>query len=205
METHSSMALARIDEVAAARAEHYALLAALLAEPPSDALLHEAKALAAHYGGARSETTRLTAAWQGLASALSSYSPEAWREEYEALFYGISRPEVIPYGSFYLAGFMMEEPLAELRAWWAENGLYRRAEVSEPEDHIAAELEVMRHLAARGDEEAECHFFSRFLWPWAGQFASALGAATGAAAYRAVAELLDAFLTLEAFYWELEV
>lgn len=193
------------DEVGQARVEHYAMLSTLLAEPPNVEVLQEAKRLAAHYGGSGAAETRLVTAWRRFAQVLEIQSPAAWAEEYEHLFYGVSRPEVIPYGSFYLTGFMMEEPLAELRSWWAEKGLQRRAEISEPEDHIAAVLEVMTHLIALQDETAQRDFFVRFVWPWAGRFAAALAEAPNASAYRVLAELLDAFLTLEAFYWEVDV
>lgn len=193
------------DTVVQARVEHYAMFSALLAEPPSAELMEAAKRLAAHYGGSGDETTRLVTAWRQFAQALETQPPAVWAEEYERLFYGVSRPEVIPYGSFYLTGFMMEEPLAELRSWWAEKGLHRRAEISEPEDHIAAVLEVMTHLIVLRDETAQRDFFVRFVWSWAGRFATALAEAPNAGGYRALAELLDAFLTLEAFYWEVEV
>ncbi len=190
------------DEVTLARAEHYGLLAALFAAPPTAPLLTAAQTMARHYGGSGKRPTQLTAAWRNLAQALAKHEPNVWADEYEALFYGIGRPEVIPYGSYYLAGFMMEEPLAELRQWWAERGWRLRKATSEPEDHIAAELEAMEHLIKAGDEAAQRHFFTRFLWPWVNDFAAALRQAPVAAAYRAVAELFEAFLTLEAFYWE---
>jgi TorA maturation chaperone TorD len=195
-------ALALNDEVALARAEHYGLLAALFAAPPTASLLTAAQTMAHHYGGSGERPTQLSAAWRSLAQALAEYELDVWVDEYEALFYGIGRSEVIPYGSYYLAGFMMEEPLAELRQWWAKRGWQLREAISEPEDHIAAELEAMRQLIETGDEAAERHFFTRFLWPWANDFAAALRRAPSAAAYQAVAELLEAFLTLEAFYWE---
>ena len=36
-------------------------------------------------------------------------------DEYDALFGGVGKPEVFVYGSFYLAGFLNEKPLAALR------------------------------------------------------------------------------------------
>ena len=56
-------------------------------------------------------------------------------------------------GSWYLTGFLQEEPLAELRDDLAELGL-GRAGVTETEDHIAALAEVMRHLVLTGPDDA---------------------------------------------------
>jgi TorA maturation chaperone TorD len=63
---------------------------------------------------------------------------EAVEEEYTRLFLTIGRPEVMLFGSFYIAGFLMEEPVVELRDDLAELGLGRRMGIMESEDHIAA-------------------------------------------------------------------
>ncbi len=210
------------DETARARWEHYQALAALLAAPPPAALLGELARVAAHYGQA---PTRLGLAWRELLpwllpqgdTAAGKMGAEnvasgkvdadavaaAWEAEYTALFYGIGRPAVIPYGSYYLTGFMMEEPLADLRAWWAAHGLARCAAQSEPEDHVAALLEAIAYFVAREDEAAQRALFAEFLWPWLPKFVAALTAAAAAERYRAVAEVLSAFAELEALYWEL--
>ena len=72
-------------------------------------------------------------AWHALASAAQVCDPEAVNEEYEKLFIGVGRPEVMLYGSYYLAGFMMEKPLAVLRDDLAQIGLARNESVCEPE------------------------------------------------------------------------
>src|SRR3546814_14509651 len=50
-----------------------------------------------------------------LARIAGHVSPDAAAEEYQALFIGVARGELVPYGSYYLTGFLNEKPLAKLR------------------------------------------------------------------------------------------
>ena len=184
----------------AARANLYGLLARLLYAAPDAALLQEiagADEIAA-------PESALAASWHGLQAASEVMDVDAAEEEYERLFIGLGQGEVMPYLSWFLTGFLMEEPLAKLRDDLAELGLARAVEVSEPEDHIAAVCEVMRWLAV-GDAETvpvdlarQRAFFTRHLQPWYARFANALETAPSANYYRAVARLLKDFLDIEA-------
>ena len=184
----------------AARANLYGLLARLLYAAPDAALLQEiagADEIAA-------PESALAASWHGLQAASEVMDVDAAEEEYERLFIGLGQGEVMPYLSWFLTGFLMEEPLAKLRDDLAELGLARAVEVSEPEDHIAALCEVMRWLAV-GDAETvpvdlarQRAFFTRHLQPWYARFANALETAPSANYYRAVARLLKDFLDIEA-------
>jgi TorA maturation chaperone TorD len=58
----------------------------------------------------------LESPWQSLVAAMRATTPEAAAAEYDALFGGVGKPEVLLYGSYYLAGFLNERPLAQLRA-----------------------------------------------------------------------------------------
>ncbi len=42
-------------------------------------------------------------------------SPQAVEREFFNLFIGVGRGELLPYGSYYLTGFLHERPLARLR------------------------------------------------------------------------------------------
>jgi TorA maturation chaperone TorD len=184
----------------AARANLYGLLARLLYVPPDAALL---QAIASADEIAAPESP-LAASWHGLQAASEVMNVEAAEEEYGRLFIGLGQGEVMPYLSWHLTGFLMEEPLAKLRDDLAELGLARAVEVSEPEDHIAALCEVMRWLATGDAETApgalarQRAFFARHLQPWYARFADALEAAPSANYYRAVARLLKDFLDIEA-------
>lgn len=180
-----------------ARADHYALLAQLFYAPP-DALLLASLATTGK-GLARGEGA-FAAAWAALAASAAAGDADAARDEYERLFIAIGKPEVTLYGSFYQAGFLNEEPLADLRDDLARLGLGRRAGIGESEDHIAALAEVMRHLIVTGPDDAglarQREFFVRHLQPWYGTLCDALQA-TNADFYARVGGLTRAFLDIE--------
>src|SRR5690606_4713924 len=122
-------------------------------------------------------------------------------QEFDALFVSVSNPRVMLNASWYLTGFLQEEPLADLRADLAELGLGRRRGVSETEDHLAAIAEVMRHLVLTGPDEAglarQRRFFARYLAPWFVPLAGALATTPDARFYPVAGSLLRAFLDLE--------
>ena len=55
----------------------------------------------------------------------------------------------MPYGSYYLTGFLNERPLARLRDDLARLGIERVEGEVEPEDHAAILCEIMAGLAGR--------------------------------------------------------
>ncbi|CAI07777.1 TorD/DmsD family molecular chaperone [Aromatoleum aromaticum] len=182
----------------AARAEHYALLARLFLAAPDAPLLAALVAAGDVFGVGDSS---FGVAWAELAEAARRTDARSVRDEYEALFQGIGRPEVMLYGSFYLAGFLMEEPLADLRDDLAGLGLARRGGVTETEDHVAALAEVMRHLVVSGADAAglarQRAFFTRHLQPWYARLADAVAAAPQASFYARVGALARAFFDVE--------
>jgi TorA maturation chaperone TorD len=192
-----------------ARAGFYAVIARLFAAPP-DADFLRALAQADELVAADPDAT-LPRTWNDLCAAARAMPAEAAQEEFDALFQGVGRPAVMPYASYYLAGFMMEKPLADLRSDLTALGLARAGGVSEPEDHIAALAEVMRHLIVHGacteDErkQSQQRFFRRHLQSWYGRFCQALEAAEGANFYRHAARFTGAFLDLENEAFEIEV
>ncbi|CSB61054.1 Putative formate dehydrogenase-specific chaperone [Vibrio cholerae] len=123
-------------------------------------------------------------------------------DEYQELFIGIGRGEVVPFASWHLTGSLMEKPLADIRDDLSRLGLERDEQVREPEDHISALCETMAYLCEEsGDEnaaeETQQAFFNRHIAPWFGKLVSQIRQAPHAQFYLAVAQLLDAFLSLE--------
>ncbi len=121
------------------RAGAYGLLAGLLRSPPDQAVLERISGFASVEPSERE--LELAMSMLGLAS--SSCSPVAIEDEFHALFIGLGRGELVPYGSWYLTGFLMEKPLDRLRDDLRELGFQRGSGVHEPEDHAAALCEVM--------------------------------------------------------------
>jgi TorA maturation chaperone TorD len=181
------------DEIAGARAREYALLAALLARPPDAAMLRR---LARIVG----DETSLGLAHQALAEAAAASDAAAVAREYFELFIGIGRGELLPYGSYYLTGFLHERPLARLRAELADLGIERVEDRSEPEDHAAILCEVMAGLIA-GEfaipVERQQYFFDRHLAPWIRRFFADLEAAEAADFYRLVGMVGRVFIEIE--------
>jgi len=182
-----------------ARAELYGLLAQLWLAPPDEALLTQFRVAvteAPQPGG------HLEAPWADLVAAMRATSVSAAAAEHAALFHGVGKPEVLAYGSFYLTGFLNEQPLAALRADLAALGLGRDAQQLETEDHIAFVLEVMRYLIA-GDDIAVCNleqqrrFFRAHLQPWVARLCDAVIAHPRADTWRAVAAVTRAFVEVE--------
>lgn len=182
-----------------ARAELYGLLARLWIAPPDDALLSDFRVAVTQPpqpGG------HLEAPWHDLVAAMRTSDAAAAAAEYDALFLGVGKPEVFLYGSYYLAGFLHERPLAALRSDLQALGLTRDEARGETEDHIAYVLEVMRWLIA-GDDAATCNleqqrrFFRTHVQPWAAALCDAVAAHPRAQVWRAVAGLTRAFVEIE--------
>lgn len=184
-----------IVEEDALRAQAYALLAQLLARPPQAEDLAKLTAL----GGDASPFGRAIAE---LAQAAGRITPDAVRHEYEDLFIGVGRGELVPYGSYYLTGFLNEKPLARLRVALAALGLERLDAVHEPEDHVAALMEVMAGLIdgrfGDGSLSGQKRFFDAHVASWAHHFFRDLeGAAKASAFYAAVGRVGRIFLEIE--------
>ena len=186
----------------AARAGLYNLLAVLFYGPPDQELL-DTIARAAAPGD-----SMLQQVWNELAAACARTGAEQAREEYEALFVGLGKPELMLYGSYYLSGFLMEKPLAALRTDLAALGLARDASVPESEDHFAALCDVMRYLIMSDDSalaslETQKRFYGTHLQPWADSMCEAIMQHPQAAFYRHVAALAKHFLEVETLAFDM--
>ena len=182
-----------------ARAELYGLLARLWVAPPDAAMLRQFEVAVTQ---APQPGAFLEGPWQTLVAAMRATTPQQARDEYDALFLGVGKPEVFLFGSYYLTGFLNEKPLAELRTDLATLGLARDEKSGETEDHIAALCEVMRYLIA-GDDAAMCNlesqrkFFRAHLQPWVEKLCDALDAQPRGEVYRALAAFTRAFMQVE--------
>jgi TorA maturation chaperone TorD len=171
-----------IDDTAVARAQEYALLAALLAHPPDAAVLERLARI-------EGDGTPLGLAHKALAGAAAEKDAVAVAREYFELFIGVGRGELLPYGSYYLTGFLHERPLARLRADLVDLSVERVEGECEPEDHAAILCEIMAGLIAgefAAPVERQRYFFHRHLAPWMARFFADLGSAKAADFYRPV-------------------
>ena len=171
------------------RADCYRVLARLFAAPPDAALLQRLRDSAT---GAEDELGRQ---WNALCAA-SATDEAAPAEEYGDLFCSVGAPKVFLYGSWYQTGSLMGRPLVRLRSDLARLGYSRKGEITEPEDHIAAVLEVMG-LIVEGGSGAQGEFFRRHLAPWYEAFCQAVEAQPGSVFYAAAAHFSRGFLAVE--------
>jgi TorA maturation chaperone TorD len=183
-----------------ARAEVYGVLAALFYAPPSPELMAQLRVAvteAPAAGGFLEEP------WRQLVGAARELSDPEVADEYDALFGGVGKPDVMLFGSYYLSGFLNEKPLAQLRGDLAALGLSREDGVNETEDHFACVCEVMRYLIAGDDVEVanltqQQKFFSTHLQPWGLSLCDAIEQHPQARFYAALAGFVRAFLSVEA-------
>ena len=182
-----------------ARAEIYGLLAQLFhAAPPAELL----SALRVAVTDAPAQGAFLEEPWRELVGSARAMSDAEVREEYDALFGGVGKPEVYLFGSHYLSGFLNEKPLARLRDALAELGLARAEAMGDTEDHVAYLCEVMRYLIA-GDDVAVANltrqrsFFTEHLQPWSGDLCDAIAGHPKARFYAVLADFTRAFLNVE--------
>jgi TorA maturation chaperone TorD len=171
-----------IDEVDAARAREYALLSALLVRAPDAALLEKLSLL-------QGDATPLGVAHIALAEAAGQATVASVEREFFDLFIGMGRGELMPYGSYYLTGFLNERPLARLREDLGKCGIERVEKNVEPEDQAATLCEIMSGLADGRfgtPPEADQQIFEKHVAPWMGRFFTDLERAEAARFYRAV-------------------
>jgi TorA maturation chaperone TorD len=184
---------ADVDEVDAARAQEYVLIALLLSRAPTDELLRG-------LGRLQVDASPLGLAHAALAEAARATDTERVGREYFDLFIGLGRGELLPYGSYYLTGFLHERPLARLRGDLAAIGIARAEDNPEPEDHAAILCEIMSGLIS-GDFPAPAgsdrHLFDKHVAPWIGRFFADLERAEAAKFYRAVGTLGRTFIDIE--------
>ena len=180
----------------ALRAQMYRFLARLLAAPPDKALL---KTIA----GLQGDETDLGKAMLSLGKLAAKINTAQAEEEYHDLFIGVARGELLPYGSYYLTGFLHEKPLAKLRNDMARLGIAHDSTHKEPEDHIASLMDMMAGLINGdfGDPAplaVQKSFFEAHISKWASHFFADLEGAKTSVLYTALGTIGRSFMEIEA-------
>jgi len=184
-----------VSEEDALRADLYRFLSALLATPPDAALLKNCARLTG-------DETPLGRAISVLSKLAAQATPGSAEREFNALFIGLARGELLPYASYYMTGFLNEKPLALLRADMAAQQITRAANVYEPEDNIASLMEMMAGLidgsfGEPASADSQMTFFNRHIAPWAGHFFTDLEGAKGSVLYAPVGAVGKVFMEIE--------
>lgn len=184
-----------------ARANFYALLSRLFyAAPDADFLAAIASA-----DELEAEDEVLARRWRELCEAAARAGVDALRDEFETTFIGTGKALITPYTSAYSIRYTNETPLAALRGQLAQLGLARRSEAGEPEDHIAALCDVMRHLIAeqQRDLPTQKQFFERWIQPSAEPLCAAIERSSLGPFYKSAGRLAKSFFLLEQSAFEM--
>ena len=189
-----------LDPADRARADVYAVLGRLFAEPPDAAFL---RTLSNAPKMVDKADNRIGPSWNRLVDASAAMDADAAAQEYTDLFVGVGKSEVNLHASHWIAGFMIEKPLVELRADLVALGIGRQEAANVLEDHFSALCETMRLLIG-GDDDREPasiptqrNFFEKRLLPWAPDCCAAIMKHSLANYYQRVAEFASEFLALE--------
>jgi len=189
-------ALGALVQEDALRAQMYRFLARLLAAPPDQALLKTISEL-------DGDETALGTAMLSFGKLAAKTDLAQADSEFHDLFIGVGRGELLPYGSYYLTGFLHEKPLSKLRNDMARLGIGRSADHKEPEDHIASLMDMMAGLITGefGDpaplaEQKE--FFEAHISSWASHFFADLEGAKTSVLYAALGSIGRSFMEIEA-------
>ncbi|PUB11512.1 TorD/DmsD family molecular chaperone [Yoonia sediminilitoris] len=177
------------------RADLYNFLGLILSGPPDQFLLDQC-------AGLSGDDTELGTAIASLSRVAKVSKPRAVQSEFNALFIGLGRGELLPYASYYLTGFLNEKPLAALRTDMMAQGMTRADNVFEPEDNIASLMEMMAGMIvgrfrAPASLDVQKAFFNQHIAPWAGLFFADLEAAKNSVLYASVGSVGRAFMNVE--------
>lgn len=186
------------------RAGAWSLLANVFRQSPDQVVLQHLFNLGVDSGDPGGDEIATTV--QMLSLAVRNVRPEVIDSEFHALFVGLGRGELVPFGSWYQTGFLMEAPLSKLRDSLRVLGFERQEDVHEPEDHIAALAEVMTRLILEGrSHEEQAIFYQEHIEPWSARFFRDLSEAEHAVFYRAVSRFGMAFNKFERRYLGMRV
>ncbi len=203
------MNLSRVDpapEDTLFRANYYYLLSLILSAPPTSDTLQKIGSMGVP--AAQAVNPFLTQLNSLAMAARSGPDLNALDDEYHDLFIGVGRGELVPYGSWYITGMLMDKPLSLLRQDIKALGIQRVPTTREPEDHIAALMDIMGIVIESGDEfpfKAQQTLFTRHLQPWARQFFKDLTQARTAEFYIKVGEFGVEFIDFETEYLAMPV
>ncbi|WP_425044117.1 TorD/DmsD family molecular chaperone [Primorskyibacter sp. S87] len=187
--------LMAISEEDRLRADFYNFLGLVLAGPPDQILLDQMAGL----GG---DDTDLGKAIQSMARVAKVTKPAAAEREFNTLFIGLGRGELLPYASYYLTGFLNEKPLSQLRQDMAARSITRAPNVYEPEDNVASLMEMMAGLivgrfGTPASLEDQKMFWARHIGPFAVHFFTDLESADSSVLYASVGAAGRIFMEIE--------
>lgn len=177
------------------RAQIYRLLASFLSQSPTEISLKTASQLTG-------DTGEFGVAISNFAKIAGRTDHATAETEFHDLFVGVTRGELLPYGSYYQTGFLNEKPLANLRTYMAAQNIERVSDQKEPEDHIASVLEIMAGLIEGNyggplSLSEQKNFFNKHVDSWANHFFKDLEEAKKSVLYAPLGTVGRLFMKIE--------
>lgn len=192
MSTAETLEIAGEDRL---RADLYNYLGLLLSSPPDEMLLSQT-------AGLSGDETPLGQAIDSLSRVAKVTKPKGVAREFNTLFIGLGRGELLPYASYYLTGFLNEKPLAALRSDMARLRMTRADNVYDPEDNIASLMEMMGGMIVgrfgpAASLEQQQAFYNKHIGPWATHFFTDLEGAKASVFFASVGTVGKLFMEIE--------
>lgn len=188
-----------------ARADFYALLAQLYSGKTTDEFLARFRSMEWEQ---LDRTSPLGFEFSELVRAVEQTDAKTINQEFDDAFIGVGKPDVMLFGSYYMAGFLHEKPLVDLRDDLAKLGLTRDDALVETEDHIGFLMEVMRYLILEdnppipiADQQA---FFQKHIAPWYAKMTDAIEQSGNTNFFKTVGRLTHVFLDIETQSFDFE-
>ena len=181
------------------RTDGYVLLAALLNSPPDGELINLIRNI--QWDEDLQETMQQQLV--SLQQACSSCTEEDIAAEFNRLFVGLGRGELVPYASWYKEKMIQSATLAAIRSDLMQLGIIRRSDTYESEDHAGALCEIMALVSQEAKaipHNDQASLFNSHINPWMPSFFRDVQAASDVEFYRAVGALGSCFLKAEDEY-----
>ena len=199
---NSQLAIEKISKEETLRADMYQFLSGALQSEPSKELINS-------YDNLIGDETPIGQAFSLLSKLSNKLSVQEIRSEYLDLFIGVGRGELLPFGSYYLTGFLHDKPLAKLRRDLNSLGIQKEENNKDPEDHIACLCQVMSGLISGSYGKVfsiaeQRSFFKKHVQPWAEHFFSDLEGAKTAVFYSPIGTIGKLFIEIEVSAFEMD-
>ncbi len=121
------------------------------------------------------------------------------RYDYADIFLNAGANPVFPYESCHVNAdpVVMQKPVIEMRAYFRKAGVHKNPAFKDLEDHIAVQLEYLRYVLEKGDEELYKEFFKKKYTKWASSFCDQLIACTKTDFYQGLAQFIRGAMMCE--------
>ncbi len=119
--------------------------------------------------------------------------------EYADLFLNAGQNPVTPYESVYVTRepVVMQKPVFELKEFFRKAGVHKSSDFKDLEEHIAVEMELLRYLLEKGNEDLYKDFFKNKYIKWVASFCDQLAASAQTDFYQALAHFTRGALMCE--------